>query len=84
MIVLIVAAIVLAIAVLVLTMYGLSIRGILRSAIIAADGYAPGGRDHVRVPYNLACRWAFHHGENFPYKKYTQTRGVHIPEESFR
>ncbi len=78
---LVVMVVLLGVTVLGLASYSLSLRGILRGAIVAADGYAPGGRDHVRLPYNLACRWARYHGQNYPYKVYTNYRGVHVPED---
>ena len=28
------------------------LRAVLRTALRAADAYKPGGRDHVRIPYN--------------------------------
>lgn len=42
------------------------LKGILRTALRNADNYKPGGRDHVRVPYNQLAAILGWRPENFP------------------
>ena len=61
-------------------LYAVILRGIIVEAINVADNYAPGGRDHIRIPYNLATR-TVRHGAHRPHKSYSFTRGVHATKE---
>lgn len=49
-------------------------RGVMRAALRQADEYAPGGRDHVRIPYNQAAHMVQWESSNFPMRDRRELR----------
>lgn len=49
-------------------------RGVMRAALRQADEYAPGGRDHIRIPYNQAAMLVQWDSPNFPMRDKSEFR----------
>jgi hypothetical protein len=49
----------------------------LKEQLAAADKF-PGGREYVRIPYNLFCSgaWVAEHSKHYPRKEYSNMHGV--------
>lgn len=58
-------------------------RGIMRAALRQADEYAPGGRDHIRIPYNQAAMLVQWESPNFPMRDKRDLKSKPGPHPAF-